>query len=84
MGRTNLEWVLAADRGPGAIKLGPWLDAWPLGISVGLGSRTKAFFPCRWGGVNTRPFRRLCMEWWVEHLPETEMQMDIKVLKSQI
>ena len=38
---TRLEWALAPDRGAGVTKLGPWLDAWPSGVCVGLGSRTK-------------------------------------------
>ena len=42
---TRLEWALAPDRGAGVTKLGPWLDAWPSGVCVGLGSRTKALFP---------------------------------------
>ena len=38
---TRLEWALAPDRGAGVTKLGPWLDAWPSGVCVGLGSRTE-------------------------------------------
>ena len=32
---------MALDRGVGITKLGPWLDAWPPGVCVGLGCRNS-------------------------------------------
>ena len=41
---TRLEWALAPDRGASVTKLGPWLDAWPSGVCVGLGAGTSALW----------------------------------------
>ena len=41
---TRPEWAWAPDRGARVTKLGPWPDAWPSGVCVGLGCRNFVLF----------------------------------------